>query len=358
MPPEGYFAVLRSREDGKGLSEPFHGPGEGGHREPGQRRVPALSRLLHQLMERAGLTRMRANEPDPDVSEWMGAIRDAAKTFEVAPERKLDKLLFTSRIDWDRRRVHARVREAARDFPSGHVPQGFVCFPVYGIGDRSIPARKGCPALDVVSRIKRPRVGGRGVSGPHLFFGVVALTTRRRGYECARAWAQPIVSFRRPVPVDSSFERQAFGTLTTTLRILSHVLPDAEFEMEKPVFEVDNGRGPCLPDFLIRGRLKGEERTYVVEVMGFERPDLSRRQTGHARANGGDRPRPAHGREGVRSSADRRRPQGDRTDPRRPGKAVARGLGKLRRYRVAPPSIMEAALIRSSLRLSIPPEHD
>ena len=284
MPPEGYFAVLRSREDGKGLSEPFHGPGEGGHREPGQRRVPALSRLLHQLMERAGLTRMRANEPDPDVSEWMGAIRDAAKTFEVAPERRLDKLLFTSRIDWDRRRVHARVREAARDFPSGHVPQGFVCFPVYGIDDRSIPARKGYPALDVVSRIKRPRIGGRGVSGPHLFFGVVALTTRRRGYECARAWAQPIVSFRRPVPVDSSLERQAFGTLTTTLRILSHVLPDAEFEMEKPLFEVDNGRGPCLPDFLIRGRLKGEERTYVVEVMGFERPDyLAGKQVTQAR---------------------------------------------------------------------------
>ena len=196
----------------------------------------------------------------------------------------MDRLLFLSRADWVRRRVHARVREAARDFPSGHVPQWFVCFPAYRIDQRAVQAESGNGVLDVVSRIRRPTVGGRAVLGPDLFLGVVGLTTRRRGYECVRAWAQPIVSFRRPVPVDSSFERRAFGTLTTTLRILSHVLPDAEFEMEKPVFEVDNGRGPCLPDFLIRGRRKGEERTYAVEVMGFERPDyLAGKQVTHAR---------------------------------------------------------------------------
>ena len=273
MPPEGYFAVLRPRKEGKGLTEPFHELGEDGDREPGQRRVPALSQLLHQLMERAGLTRMNANEPEPDINEWLRAVRDAAKTFEVAPGRRLDRLLFTSRIDWDRRRVHARVREAAPNFPAGHVPQCFVCFPVYEMGDRSVPARKGYPALEVVTRIKRPRIGGRAVLGPYLFFGVVGLTTRRRGYECVQAWAQPIVSFGRPVPVDSSFERKAFGTLRTTLTILSHVIPDAAFEIEKPVFEMTTERGPCLPDFLIHGRRKAEERTYVIEVMGFDRPD-------------------------------------------------------------------------------------
>ena len=157
--------------------------------------------------------------------------------FEVAPGRRLDRLLFTSRIDWDRWRVHARVREAARDFPAGHVPQGFLCFPVHEIGDRSVPARKGFPALEVVSRIKRPTISGHAVSGPYLFFGVVGLTTRRRGYECVQAWAQPIVWFRCPVPVDSSYERQAFGTLRRTLKILDGAIPDAEFEIEKPVFD-------------------------------------------------------------------------------------------------------------------------
>ena len=66
------------------------------------------------------------------------------------------------------------------------------------------PARKGYPSLEVVSRIKRPTIGGRAVSGAYLFFGVVGLTTRRRGYECVQAWAQPIVSFRRPVKAEKS----------------------------------------------------------------------------------------------------------------------------------------------------------
>ena len=96
----------------------------------------------------------------------------------------------------------------------------------------------------------------------------------------------------------------------------------------------------------------------MVEVMGFERPDyLAGKQVTHARMEEIGPVLLMDGKE-FEARLDRRRPQGDRTDPRRPGKAVARGLGKLKRYRVAPPSIMEAALIRSALRLSIPPEHD
>ena len=197
----------------------------------------------------------------------------AAKTIEVAPGHPLDGLLFPWRTGWDRRRVHARVREAAREFPEGHVPQGFVCFPVLHVEERSLPATSKYGELETVSRIKRPTIGGRAVPGPYLFFGVVALTTKRRGYECVRGWAQPIVSVHRPVPVDSDFERQAFSTLTTTLWILGKEFPDAEFTMEKPVFEMDTEQGPCLPDFLIHARRKGEVRTWVVEVMGFERPD-------------------------------------------------------------------------------------
>ena len=208
----------------------------------------------------------------------------AAKTIEVAPGHPLDGLLFPWRAGWDRLRVHARVREAARDFPEGHVPQGFVCFPVRQVGERSLPATSKYEELEVVSRIKRPTIGGRAVSGPYLFFGVVALTTRRRGYECVRGWAQPIVSVHRPVPVDSDFERQAFGTLTTTLWMLDGEFRDTEFTMEKPVFEIDTEQGPCRPDFLVHARRKGEVRTWVVEVIGFERPDyLAGKEVTHER---------------------------------------------------------------------------
>ena len=72
-----------------------------------------------------------------------------------------------------------------------------------------------------------------------------------------------------PIPVDSNYERLALGTLRTTLRILDRAFPDAEFELEKPLFEMDTPDGPCIPDFLIRARRGGHEHTFVIEVMGL-----------------------------------------------------------------------------------------
>ncbi len=293
-PPEGYFAALCARkggesaeldtdEDGTALTDPLHAP-EDGDREPGKRQMPAVRGLLCRLLETAGLTRVRANEPPPGIVGWTEGMSAAAKTIEVAPGHPLDGLLFPWRTGWDRERVHARVREAAWDFPQGHVPQGFVCFPVLKVEEKSLPATSKYGELEVVSPIRRPTIGGRAVSGPYLFFGVVALITRRRGYECVRGWAQPIVSVHRPVPVDSDYERRAFATLTTTLSILDREFPDAGFTMEKPVFDIDTEQGPCRPDFLIRARREGEVRTWVVEVMGFERPDyLAGKEVTHER---------------------------------------------------------------------------
>ena len=64
----------------------------------------------------------------------------------------------------------------------------------------------------------------------------------------------------------------------------SAAVPDTEFTVEKPVFEMNTKQGPCLPDFLIHPRREGEVRTWVVEVMGFERPDyLAGKEVTHER---------------------------------------------------------------------------
>lgn len=44
----------------------------------------------------------------------------------------MDRVLFVSRTDWDRQSMHARVREAARNFPKGRVPQVFMIYAVVG----------------------------------------------------------------------------------------------------------------------------------------------------------------------------------------------------------------------------------
>ena len=126
----GNAAALDTLEEGGAVTDPLHALEESSSREPGQRRMPALPGLLCWLLETAALTRIGANEPLPDIGEWLDAMRAAAKTIEVAPGHILNRLLFLSRTDWDRRRAHARIRETARTFPEGHVPQGFMCFPV------------------------------------------------------------------------------------------------------------------------------------------------------------------------------------------------------------------------------------
>ena len=81
--------------------------------------------------------------------------------------------------------------------------------------------------------------------------------------------------------------------------------------MERPVFEIDTKQGPCLPDFLIRARRKGEVRTWVVEVMGFERPAyLAGKEVTHERM---EELGPIILMDGKRFEAgvDRRGPEGD-----------------------------------------------
>lgn len=57
---------------------------------------------------------------------------------------------------------------------------------------------------------------------------------------------------------------------------LGRAFPDAEFELEKPVFDIETPDGSCLPDFLIRARRGGEELAFVIEIMGFERTEYLR----------------------------------------------------------------------------------
>ena len=147
-----------------------------------------------------------------------------------------------------------------------------------GVGHRC--ARRRHPdrhnRVAVLSGVGRPVVGRNPIPPPYLFLGAVGVADERIGYECLAGYAQPIVASHCPVPVDSHYERRAFGTLRTTLRILSQTFSDGEFELEKPVFEIKTADGPCLPDFLIRARRSGDEQTFVVEVMGFERPEYLR----------------------------------------------------------------------------------
>ena len=175
-------------------------------------------------------------------------------------------------------RTHARRRDEALWNRPRKAPDGLFAV----LRDRSEEQRvsrlggRSEEEGELVSGVGRPVVGRNPIPPPYLFLGAVGMLEARFGYECVEGYAQPIVASDCPVPVDSHYERRAFGTLRTTLRVLSREFPDAAFKIEKPVFDIETPDGPCLPDFLIRARCGCDEVTFVVEVMGFERPEYLR----------------------------------------------------------------------------------
>src|SRR3546814_4240504 len=75
-----------------------------------------------------------------------------------------------------------------------------------------------------------------------------------------RAYAQPILSGRRFIPIDSEFERAVLRDLIKLRMTFDRY--DIDLAIEKPVFDTLTPIGPCRPDFLLeaRSRSTGEIR--------------------------------------------------------------------------------------------------
>ena len=202
-----------------------------------------LSRWLLRLLEEAGLTNMGWRQPYEDQRVWVSKLRNVTGQFMVAPGRGLSQWWFPYPGEWHRKRVHARLHAAAGEWPRGYRPQAFLSRVAEVVEAHAVDKEGRESRVEVVNRIGRPMVGRNAVSGPYLFIGVVGRGGPRRGYECVQGWAQPIVSWGCPVPVDSHYERRAFGTLLVTGEIVEKSFPGAEVVIEKPVFDHrDTGR--------------------------------------------------------------------------------------------------------------------
>ena len=100
---------------------------------------------------------------------------------------------------------------------------------------------------------------------------------QRIGYECLEGYAQPIVASDCPVPVDSHYERRAFGTLRSTLTGVgsgSSATPRLSWRIRCSTSR--RRTAPAIRNFLIRARRGGDELRFVVEVMRFDRPEYLR----------------------------------------------------------------------------------
>ena len=206
-------------------AEPEAVSGERRQSEDGGGRPPALRTQLYRLIESAGLNRLRPPQVPGGSGSWSRELEASTAAFSIAPGRPLSALWFPRFRSWRSRRVHARIREAARRWPEGHEPQAFLCWYVWEV-DADGAGRKGHEdRVEVLSGLRRPIVHRKPVERAWLFIGAVG-RTRGGGYECIEGYAQPVYWKDLPIPVDSHYERQALRTLRSTLGILDREFPD------------------------------------------------------------------------------------------------------------------------------------
>ena len=150
--PEGLVSVLRNEAAEDGL-------GDG----PRRRSRPALSRWLLRLLEEAGLTSVLRRQPDEHQRVWVSKLRKVTGHFMVAPGRGLSQWWFPYPGEWHRKRVHARLRAAAGEWPRGYRPQAYLSR-VTEVVEAHAVGEEGRESRVVVNRIGLPMVG-RGMAG-------------------------------------------------------------------------------------------------------------------------------------------------------------------------------------------------
>src|SRR3546814_3527223 len=120
----------------------------------------------------------------------------------------------------------------------------------------------------IANRVQSPSVRGNPIKGPYLVLIVAGQYPEAHGYAPLRAYAQPILSGRRFIPIDSEFERAVLRDLIKLRMTFDRY--DIDLAIEKPVFDTLTPLGPCRPDFLLaaRSRSTGQIRPVMVEAMG------------------------------------------------------------------------------------------
>lgn len=265
-PPTGFFEVLRPAPEAL-AQKPENDSSDDRTRHAS---VPRLARLLWRLINASGINNtppIGSEAPDHSIRDEFHALTAAAAKLEMAPGIELGRALWTHASAYHSNRAYAGIRELSRRWPAGHAPQGFLVLFAKAFKGNVIYPADGEP-ISIANRVQSPSIRGNLVKGPYLILVVVGEYPEARGYAPLRAYAQPIYSGQRFVPVDSEFERQVFRGLLQARSSLHR--QSIDIAIEKPVFDILTDRGSCRPDFLLeaRSRATGEIRQLVVEAMG------------------------------------------------------------------------------------------
>lgn len=264
-PPSGYFEVLRPAPE-KLAQRPLEESSDDRTRNAS---IPRLARLLWRLLNNSNLNIAApcAEEPsERTISDEFKTLSSAAAKIEIAPGIELGRALWTHGLALHSKRVYAKIRELAQDWPRGHAPQGFLTLFAQDFQGSTLRAA-GCDPIIIANRIQSPSVRGNPIKGPYLVIVVIGEYPETHGYAPLRAYAQPIFAGNRFVPIEAEFERSVLRSMLEARRMLDR--NGVDVAIEKPVFDRLTSLGPCRPDFVLeaRSRVTGEIRRIVIQAL-------------------------------------------------------------------------------------------
>jgi hypothetical protein len=270
-PPTGYFEVLRPAPQNL-AQRPVD---EGSDDRTRSASVPRLARLLWRLLSNSGLNvapPLADEAPERSIAQEFKVLAGAAGKIEIAPGIELGRALWTHGKALHSKRAFAGIRALSRHWPPGHAPQGFLTLFAQAFKGSTLNAA-GCDPITIANRIQSPSVRGNPIRGPYLVIIALGEYPEVRGYAPLRAYAQPIYSGNRFMPVGSDFERVVLQAILNTRRTFEH--DGIEIAIEKPVFDILTTFGSARPDFLVEARSMGtgEVRQIIIQAMGGSTPD-------------------------------------------------------------------------------------
>ncbi len=209
--------------------------------------IPRLGKLLWLLLERAGSNILRelpaTGRRAGSISEEMRHLKRAAQGLEIAPGIRLSDHLYTNAIDYEKRRVHARLRAAAEPWPPEFAPQAFLLLEASEVTSSEVVT--GLGTVEIRNRIQHTGIIRAEVEPPFLVLAVVGEHSRREGYLALRAYAQPVFSGNQFVPAEREHDRDVLRALQQAQYELRRL--GVRMAVKKVLFDITLAAGSANP---------------------------------------------------------------------------------------------------------------
>ncbi len=237
--------------------------------------IPRLGKLLWLLLERAGSNILRelpaTGRRAGSISEEMRHLKRAAQGLDIAPGIQLSDHLYTNAIDYEKRRVHARLRAAAETWPSEFAPQAFLLLEASEVTSSEVVT--GLGTVEIRNRIQHTGIIRAEVEPPFLVLAVVGEHSRREGYLALRAYAQPVFSGNQFVPAERDHDRDVLRALQQAQYELRRL--GVRMAVKKVLFDITLAAGSARPDFLVAllDEHSGVECKFALQILQSDDAD-------------------------------------------------------------------------------------